>query len=390
MEKLMSFFQGFNQSGFFQSLAELLDKQRAYNQRQDDIAKFNQETTETVPGVGPNIQIPSGVRSITGANTNFQIPPAPTQQPIPTYDPRYRQAVLAHPAIGQADYPLRKASEPSYQVLDKGFAGTQTVAQYPGRPPIIQQVTEPKFKPTNPNEAYLAQDASNPNSPTSKISSDALDRLAKARALGQDVKLVQDTEGNYNVIETPKAGGAPSTYDAGVKGVIKGTARGPAKLVLDGDTGKARYKYMSEITEKDSPLSNQALNTGEMAGAVTNHIPDIRSRIDELDKAGKLGPAMGRWNEFLAGSFGAGDPDYQQLFSDISLVKSGLSKVHFGARGATQILALWDKILNAKSMDRATLTGGLNSVENWLKGYAKMGGNPTNQPNGKPKWEFEK
>ena len=31
--------------------------------------------------------------------------------------------------------------------------------------------------------------------------------------------------------------------------------------------------------------------------------------VDKLDSEGKLGPLACRWNEFMAGKFGAGDPE---------------------------------------------------------------------------------
>ena len=132
---------------------------------------------------------------------------------------------------------------------------------------------------------------------------------------------------------------------------------------------------MSEITPKDRPLTAQAQNTGEMAGSVAAHIPGIIQEINELDAKGKLGPLAGRWSAFTTTGVGAGDdPEYATLYSDISLVKSGLSKVHFGARGGQMALERFDKMLNAEKMDKETMLGALKSISPWLEGYAKMGG----------------
>jgi hypothetical protein len=104
------------------------------------------------------------------------------------------------------------------------------------------------------------------------------------------------------------------------------------------------------------------------------HIGTINSEIDQLDKDGKLGPIMGRWNDFLAGKVGASDPDFAKLRNNIMLLDTAMGRVHGGARGGGSPIMMehFKSMLNAGTMDKATLKSGLSVFQDWLQNYAGM------------------
>lgn len=114
---------------------------------------------------------------------------------------------------------------------------------------------------------------------------------------------------------------------------------------------------LSDITKADASTVNQA----NKARQYIKLSQKIQGEIDTLDKAGKLGPLAGRWNDFLAGTYGAGDADYQKLKTDIGLANTLLMNVHVGSRGGSYLLEHFEDMANAKKMDAATLRAGIQS-----------------------------
>lgn len=385
----MNFLEGFNQA-FFPVLLQKLQEDNRRKQLEEAQGNLTNELNPYTNIPAPTAQVPAQAGNATHLSMPaMQIQGVPTteRQPVDYGSPQMIQALQHYmTSTGQGMdlnslLAMQGLGQPKYTVSDKGLGGLDIIRQQGSQEPTVKEVRPPFIRPTNPTEASLAMDASNANSPTAQKSMDALKRIQEIRTAGATPNILQDTAGNYYVTQSPKAGGEPTTYDIGLKGNIKGVAnggKGAVKLVLDGETGRAKYKYMTDITDSDKPLSNQALTKGEMASTVSEHIPETKQLIEKLDNDKKLGAMASRWNAFLAGNYGAGDYEFNQLRADISLIKSGLANVHFGARGGgAQIQEMWNKILNAEKMDKQTLYGALDAYKNWLDKYGQMGGNPT-------------
>src|SRR5262249_44268146 len=73
------------------------------------------------------------------------------------------------------------------------------------------------------------------------------------------------------------------------------------------------------------------------AGASPDDL-SIAQLIDKLDAAGKLGPIASRWNDFMAGKVGAGDPDVTALRTKMGLSTTLLMQAHVGNRGGAGML----------------------------------------------------
>lgn len=123
-----------------------------------------------------------------------------------------------------------------------------------------------------------------------------------------------------------------------------------------------------------SHIDAQTRDAAKFAKSALTHIPTIEKEIAGLEKSGKLGPAMSRWGDFMAGTYGAGDPEFNALRTNIGLMDTAMGRVHGGARGGgSQVMLQHFKgMLSAKVMDPATLRSSLGVFKDWLGTYADM------------------
>jgi len=92
----------------------------------------------------------------------------------------------------------------------------------------------------------------------------------------------------------------------------------------------------------------------------------IMQLIDKLYAEGKLGPLAGRWNQFMAGTYGAGDPEYAALRAKMGLSTTLLMQAHVGSRGGSALLEHFEDLANAGKMDGATLKAAMGSEVNYV------------------------
>jgi hypothetical protein len=96
----------------------------------------------------------------------------------------------------------------------------------------------------------------------------------------------------------------------------------------------------------------------------------IMQLVDKLDSEGKLGPLAGRWNNFMAGKFGAGDPEYAALRAKMGLSSTLLMQAHVGSRGGAALLEHFEDLANAGKMDGQTLKSAMGSEINYVQDKA--------------------
>jgi hypothetical protein len=114
------------------------------------------------------------------------------------------------------------------------------------------------------------------------------------------------------------------------------------------------------------PLTVQTKNMAQSAKDLVAPISELRKQLDDPNLAAKLGPVMGRWNDFLAGKIGTGDPDYQYLRAFADLVTSGVLRAHFGARGGVGLYDKFAQNLQPGKMTPETLKSTLDAWKNFL------------------------
>ena len=83
------------------------------------------------------------------------------------------------------------------------------------------------------------------------------------------------------------------------------------------------------------------IEIGEVFVKFNNPNPNDLGAIQlaqDLARQGKLGPLASRYQEFMAGTYGKGDPEVEELRTKMGLLATGLMQVHVGARGSAQML----------------------------------------------------
>jgi hypothetical protein len=98
----------------------------------------------------------------------------------------------------------------------------------------------------------------------------------------------------------------------------------------------------------------------------------ILQLVDDLDKRGKLGVVASRWNDFLAGNVGSGDPEVEALRTKMGLSNTLLMNAHVGSRGGSYMMEHFENLANAGKMDANTLRAGVRSELDYIKDRAML------------------
>lgn len=106
----------------------------------------------------------------------------------------------------------------------------------------------------------------------------------------------------------------------------------------------------------------------------------IMQMIDKLDKDGKLGVIASRWNDFMAGKVGAGDPDFAAFRAKMGLGATKLMQAHVGSRGGAFMLEHFEDLANAGKMDASTLRSAMKSEVNYMQDVAMEPGQGAASP----------
>ena len=155
----------------------------------------------------------------------------------------------------------------------------------------------------------------------------------------------------------------------------------PLLIDKQGNITRGTTPSRGPVLPKTSTMpTSMTRGSGEFAAALLPHVQDMRNLIQEADAKGYIGPGAGRiYGQFLAGGVGStGDPQADALLGKLrttdSLIKSGMLRTHFGARGGQQMYEHFSKMLNSGNQSAAMMGGSLDAMESFLKGYATAGG----------------
>ena len=128
--------------------------------------------------------------------------------------------------------------------------------------------------------------------------------------------------------------------------------------------------------------------------------PKINSLIDRTlpiiaAQKQKLGPAAGRWNDFMTGKVGASDPEFNKLRVNMGLLSTLLMRMHVGARGSEKIMEKFDNLIGLGYQSPDNLVTALNEIKLYAndvaesgRGHEGQGGTPAPAPTQKiPMWD---
>lgn len=127
-----------------------------------------------------------------------------------------------------------------------------------------------------------------------------------------------------------------------------------------------------QMIAQKSPLAATA-QTRNMQQMASGLLPMFDKAINRAQKlSDKLGPLNGRWNEFMAGKIGSGDPDFSALRDTVALLSSGALKAHFGSRGGQQMYEHFVDMANTGKMNVPTLVASLKAMREFMQHYSNM------------------
>lgn len=137
-----------------------------------------------------------------------------------------------------------------------------------------------------------------------------------------------------------------------------------AMQASDDQTNKAlAARHWLQLANKQAPAGSDPSDMG------------ISQLISKLDADGKLGVVASRWNDFMAGKVGAGDPYVEALRAKMGLSTTLLMQAHTGNRGGAAILEHFQDLADQKKLDGPTLKSAFNSEVNYVTDRA-MDPNP--------------
>lgn len=277
----MNFLEGFNQA-FFPPVDQLLDEMRRRRQLVEAQSNLTNELNPYTNVPAPTAQVPAQAGNATHLSMpamQMQGVPTTQRQPVEYGSPQMIQALQHYmTSTGQGMdlnslLTMQGLGQPKYTVSDKGLGGLDIIRQQGGNEPTVKEVRPPLIRPTNPTEASLAMDASNPNSPTYQKSIDALRRIQEIRTAGAIPQVSQDLQGNYYVTQSPKAGGTPTTYDIGVKGNIKGSGNPEAQL------DKSYQFHTSQVSALAKPIQDRMDRMDRLKQSLDAHTPQADALV---------------------------------------------------------------------------------------------------------------
>lgn len=150
-------------------------------------------------------------------------------------------------------------------------------------------------------------------------------------------------------------------------------------------------EYNGKVLPKSSTMpTSTTRSSAEFATSILPHITEMRDLIKQADEKGYIGPASGRiYNQFMAGKVGStGNDDADRLLGKLramdSLLKTGAMRVHFGARGGQNMYEHFSELLNSGKQSASMLNGSLDTLENFMTGYASAGGMEPNPAPSEP------
>lgn len=173
---------------------------------------------------------------------------------------------------------------------------------------------------------------------------------------------------------------APKTPPESVQFIGNDADGNPLLMDKQGNIKRGVVPGKGPVMPKQSTMPTMTTRgSAEFAAALLPHVQEMRNLIQQADAQGYIGPGAGRiYGQFLAGTVGTtGDPQADALLGKLrttdSLIRSGMLRTHFGARGGQQMYDKFAQMLNTGKQSAAMLNGSLDQMSSFLKGYAEAG-----------------
>jgi hypothetical protein len=154
-------------------------------------------------------------------------------------------------------------------------------------------------------------------------------------------------------------------------------ATGKLVRVEPGQTAPANAQTPQGFNTTNTPTMTQRTAAGR-AGTVIEMAPEIMGRLDSMKD--KIGPLMGRWDQFMQGKVGLDNPDFAALRSDLLMMSSAVALAHAQGRLPENLRQEFDHAINAPRQSADNLKATITTMLPWLKSMQAQGqlsGHPT-------------
>jgi hypothetical protein len=127
----------------------------------------------------------------------------------------------------------------------------------------------------------------------------------------------------------------------------------------------------STIQAKGTSAPTQAMKTSAYrANTALAGIPDVINDVDRMKD--KLGPVMGRWNDFLQGKVGGNDPDFAGLRADMTMLSTAVTLAHAQGRMSDSLKEDFSAMLNQPKQTPENIKAILGKVQTWMQRQANV------------------
>jgi hypothetical protein len=205
---------------------------------------------------------------------------------------------------------------------------------------------------------------------------DRVDKMLESQERAKGTQAQQETANaiRQQTSELARQSAEDRHSTAIMKPVVGEDAEGNSILTSVED---ARKQGLKNLTTADADLQNKSMAARHWLTLAnkqgdTPETMGINQLIDKMDKAGKLGVVASRWNDFMAGKVGAGDPDFTALRAKMGLANTKLMQAHVGSRGGSFMLEHFEDLANAKKMNAETLKAAVGSETNYMQDVAML------------------
>jgi hypothetical protein len=127
-------------------------------------------------------------------------------------------------------------------------------------------------------------------------------------------------------------------------------------------------KGMSSGNARMSPVTQRMVDLSKTT------LPQVDKIMDETTKvAAQLGPATGRWNEFMTGKVGAPNPEFAHYKDEVDFLDSAITLAHSQGRVSNAIYQTFKQMFDTGKQSPENMIEALKVAKEWLTNYANMG-----------------
>jgi hypothetical protein len=266
-----------------------------------------------------------------------------------------------------------EAWKPSGGTLVNAITGERIGGIDPSQIPLINKGFDARYQVLHPGET--APDYFQLKPGASPTDFDRVDKLLEATEKGAATKAQQD------IVNAMRSQTFELQRDKTDMNPVVGTDKNGRQVLAP--LSQAQQAGVQNPMKADADMVNKALAARHWLSLANTQAPadakpeemGIMQLVDKLDSEGKLGKVASRWNEFMAGKVGAGDPDVAALRAKMGLSTTLLMQAHVGSRGSAQMLEHFEDLANQKKLDGPTLKAALGAEVNYVQDKA-MDPNP--------------